>query len=131
MDGEWLYADVASSSIAPRVTFTDPQVCAVGRTQQQARDEGLDVRCVAYPPGDVPGPTHWARACRARASSSSTSGGASLSARPFTGPRMQELLHSATIAISGDVTLDQLRHAGSAFPTVSEVWLHLPEAYGL
>ena len=29
------------------------------------------------------------------------------------------------------VTVDQLRHAVPSFPTVSEVWLYLLEAYGL
>ena len=49
----------------------------------------------------------------------------------FTGPGLQELLHSATVAIAGEVTLDQLWHAVPSFPTVSEVWLRLLEEYGL
>jgi dihydrolipoamide dehydrogenase len=49
----------------------------------------------------------------------------------FTGPGIQELLHSATIAIAGAVPLEMLRHAVPSFPTVSEVWLHLLEEYGL
>ncbi|MDQ6698001.1 MAG: pyridine nucleotide-disulfide oxidoreductase, partial [Actinomycetota bacterium] len=49
----------------------------------------------------------------------------------FTGPDVQELLHSATVAIAGSVTLDQLWHAVPVFPTISEVWLRLLEAYGL
>jgi len=49
----------------------------------------------------------------------------------FTGPGIQELLHSATVAIAGRVTLEDLWHAVPAFPTVSEVWLLLLEAYGL
>jgi hypothetical protein len=44
---------------------------------------------------------------------------------------MAELLHSATIAIVGEVTLDRLWHAVPSFPTVSEVWLRLLEAYPL
>jgi hypothetical protein len=31
----------------------------------------------------------------------------------------------------GEVPLDRLRHAVPSFPTVSEVWLRLLEAYGL
>jgi len=42
-----------------------------------------------------------------------------------------ELLHSATIAIVGEVSMDRLWHAVPSFPTVSEVWLRLMEAYGL
>ncbi|HEV3497946.1 MAG TPA: pyridine nucleotide-disulfide oxidoreductase, partial [Actinomycetes bacterium] len=49
----------------------------------------------------------------------------------FTGPSTQELLHSATIAVAGQVPLDRLWHAVPSFPTVSEVWLSLLEAYGL
>jgi dihydrolipoamide dehydrogenase len=49
----------------------------------------------------------------------------------FTGPGVQELLHSATVAIAGAVPLETLRHAVPSFPTISEVWLHLLEAYGL
>ena len=49
----------------------------------------------------------------------------------FTGPEVQELVHGATIAIIGEVPLDDLWHAVPSFPTVSEVWLHLLEEYGL
>ncbi|MGH8939900.1 MAG: pyridine nucleotide-disulfide oxidoreductase, partial [Actinomycetes bacterium] len=49
----------------------------------------------------------------------------------FTGPGVQELLHSATVAIAGEVPLDRLRHAVPSFPTISEVWLRLLETYGL
>ena len=49
----------------------------------------------------------------------------------FTGPGVGELLHAATIAVAGEVTLDTLWHAVPSFPTVSEVWLRLLEAYGL
>jgi dihydrolipoamide dehydrogenase len=49
----------------------------------------------------------------------------------FTGPDVQELLHAATVAIAGEVTIDTLWHAVPPFPTVSEVWLRLLEAYGL
>ncbi len=46
----------------------------------------------------------------------------------FVGPHVGELLHSATIAIVGEVPIDTLWHAVPAFPTVSEVWLRLLEA---
>jgi pyruvate/2-oxoglutarate dehydrogenase complex dihydrolipoamide dehydrogenase (E3) component len=49
----------------------------------------------------------------------------------FTGPGVQELLHSATVAVAGQVPLDRLWHAAPSFPTVSEVWLRLLEEYGL
>jgi dihydrolipoamide dehydrogenase len=48
----------------------------------------------------------------------------------FIGPQVGELLHSATIAIVGKVSLDRLWHAIPSFPTVSEVWIKLLENYG-
>jgi dihydrolipoamide dehydrogenase len=41
------------------------------------------------------------------------------------------MLHAATIAVAGEVPLAVLWHAVPSFPTVSEVWLRLLEAYGL
>ena len=49
----------------------------------------------------------------------------------FVGPDAGEMLHAATIAVVGQVRLDRLWHAVPSFPTVSEVWLRLLEAYGL
>jgi dihydrolipoamide dehydrogenase len=46
----------------------------------------------------------------------------------FVGSEVAELLHSATIAVVGRVTLDRLWHAVPSFPTVSEAWLRLLEA---
>ncbi len=49
----------------------------------------------------------------------------------FVGPGVAELLHSATVAIVGEVPLDRLWHAVPSYPTISEVWLRLLEKYGL
>jgi dihydrolipoamide dehydrogenase len=47
------------------------------------------------------------------------------------GPAIVDHLHAATIAVTAQVPLDQLWHAVPAFPTVSEFWLRLLEAYRL
>jgi pyruvate/2-oxoglutarate dehydrogenase complex dihydrolipoamide dehydrogenase (E3) component len=123
--------DRASRSVVPRVTFTDPQVSAVGLTEAQAREQYSDIRTVEYETGAVPGA--YVRG----------SGGLGMSklvidaarevvvGATFTGPDTQELLHAATVAIVGEVPLSTLWHAVPSFPTVSEVWLHLLETYGL
>jgi pyruvate/2-oxoglutarate dehydrogenase complex dihydrolipoamide dehydrogenase (E3) component len=49
----------------------------------------------------------------------------------FTGADVAEMLHAATIAVVGEVPLERLWHAVPSFPTRSEVWLRLLEAYGL
>jgi dihydrolipoamide dehydrogenase len=121
----------ADHRCVPRVTFTDPQVAAVGLTEHQAREAGINVRTVKYPTGDVSG---------AKVSGEDIDGTSFLvvddSRRvivgaTFTGPDIAEMLHAATIAVAGEVTLDALWHAVPSFPTISEVWLRLLEAYGL
>jgi pyruvate/2-oxoglutarate dehydrogenase complex dihydrolipoamide dehydrogenase (E3) component len=46
----------------------------------------------------------------------------------FVGSDVAELLHSATTAIVGKLTLETLWHVVPSFPTISEVWLRLLEA---
>ncbi len=46
------------------------------------------------------------------------------------GPDVAELIHAATVAVAGEVPIDRLWHAVPAYPTVSEIWLRLLEAYG-
>ena len=47
----------------------------------------------------------------------------------FVGPGVEELLHSATIAVAGQAPLARLWHAVPCFASISEVWLRLLEAY--
>jgi dihydrolipoamide dehydrogenase len=124
-------ADVASHGIVPRVTFTDPQVCAVGRTAAEARAAGLHVTEVSTPTGEVPGAYTQGDGIRGTSQLVIDDDRRTVVGATFTGPGLQELLHSATVAICGGVTVDRLWHAVPSFPTVSEVWLHLLEAYGL
>ena len=47
----------------------------------------------------------------------------------FVGPGVAELLHSAVIAVAGEVPLARLWHAVPAYPTISEIWLRLLETW--
>jgi pyruvate/2-oxoglutarate dehydrogenase complex dihydrolipoamide dehydrogenase (E3) component len=49
----------------------------------------------------------------------------------FVGFETADFVHAATIAIVGEVPLERLWHAVPAYPSRSEVWLKLLEAYGL
>ena len=124
-------ADVVSHAVVPRVTFTDPQVCAVGRTAAEARAAGLHVTMVSTPTGEVPGAYTQGNGIRGTSQLVIDDDRRTVVGATFTGPGLQELLHSATVAICGGMTVDQLWHAVPSFPTLSEVWLHLLEAYGL
>jgi pyruvate/2-oxoglutarate dehydrogenase complex dihydrolipoamide dehydrogenase (E3) component len=123
--------DLASHRVVPRVTFTDPQVCAVGLTEAEARAAGLDVTVVRTPTGEVPGAYTLGDGIRGTSHLVIDNRRRVVVGATFTGPGLQELLHSATVAIAGQVPVERLWHAVPSFPTVSEVWLHLLEAYGL
>jgi dihydrolipoamide dehydrogenase len=122
---------LADHGIVPRVTFTDPQVCAVGLTEAEARDADVDVRSVHYPTGGVAGASVLGEDFPGTSQLVVDQARRVVVGATFVGPGTQELLHSATIAIAGEVDLDRLWHAVPAFPTVSEVWLRLLETYGL
>jgi dihydrolipoamide dehydrogenase len=123
--------DRASRTVVPRVTFTDPQVCAVGLTEDEARAHGLDVRMVTYGTGDVAGAYTSGEDVRGTSALVVDEQRRVVVGATFTGPGVQELLHSATIAVAAQIPLDELWHAVPSFPTVSEVWLRLLETYGL
>jgi dihydrolipoamide dehydrogenase len=123
--------DIASRSIVPRVTFCDPQVCAVGVTEEQAKERYADIRAVRVGTGDVAGA--YTQGNGITGTSFLVIDGARdvIVGATFTGPMIADLLHSATIAIAGEVPMSRLWHAVPSFPTISEVWLRLMESYGL
>lgn len=123
--------DVADADMVPRVTFTDPQVAAVGLTEEQARRKGLDVRVVSTDTGGVAGAYTRGNDIRGTSQIVVDESRRVIVGATFTGPDVQEIVHAACIAIVGEVTLDRLWHAVPSFPTVSEVWLRLLESYGL
>ncbi|TMR17941.1 NAD(P)/FAD-dependent oxidoreductase [Nonomuraea turkmeniaca] len=123
--------DLADGYGAPQVVFTDPQVCAVGRTEAAAREAGFRIRVVDYDMGAVTGAYLMGDGYRGRARAVVDEDRKVLLGVTFAGPGAAELLHAATIAVTAEVPLDRLWHAVPSFPTVSEVWLRLLEAYGL
>jgi dihydrolipoamide dehydrogenase len=123
--------DDADGSGAPQVVFTTPQVCAVGLTEREARRQGHPVRTVEYEIGNVTGAYLLGDGYTGRAKAVVDTERRVLLGVTFVGPGVAELLHAATIAVIGEVTVDRLWHAVPAFPTVSEVWLRLLESYGL
>src|SRR6478672_558201 len=46
----------------------------------------------------------------------------------FVGADVAELVHAATVAVVGGVTVEQLWHVVPSYPTLSEIWLKLLEA---
>jgi dihydrolipoamide dehydrogenase len=121
--------DVAVAAPVPRVIFTDPQVAAVGLTEAQATEQGIDVRTVSVPTGSVAAASIHGEDFVGTSQLVVDAAREVVMGATFTGPGVSELLHSATVAIVGEVPLATLRHAVPSFPTLSEVWLNLLEAY--
>ncbi len=111
----------------PRVAFTDPEVAAFGITEAQAREAGVDVRTVEHDIGQVAGASMHAEGYTGRAKLVIDAERRVVVGATFVGQDVAELLHSATVAIVGEVTLDRLWHAVPSYPTISEVWLRLLE----
>jgi dihydrolipoamide dehydrogenase len=124
------YAMTADHAAVPQVTFTLPQVASVGLTVKQAEEKFRSVRPVEIPiavaGGSVYTDNYSGRAVLVIDEERKVVVGAT-----FVGAGVAELLHSATIAVVGEVPLDRLWHAVPSYPTLSEVWLRLLEAYGL
>jgi pyruvate/2-oxoglutarate dehydrogenase complex dihydrolipoamide dehydrogenase (E3) component len=118
----------ADHRAVPQVVFTDPEIAAVGRTEAQARDAGIDVKVLTVPITSVAGAALIGEGVRGKAQLVIDADRRVVVGATFVGPHVGEILHSATIAIVGEVPMDTLWHAVPAFPTVSEVWLRLLEA---
>jgi len=121
----------ADHAATPSVVFSNPTVASVGRTEEEARNDGLKVRAVSYEIGNVAGGSLYADGYTGTAKIVVDEDTRTLVGATFVGPGVQELLHSATVAIVGQVTIDRLWHAVPSYPTISEVWLRLFETYGL
>ena len=116
---------------SPRVIFTDPQVGAVGLTLAAAQEAGIDVRSVDVDTGGNAGGSFVGKGAAGTARIVVDEGRRVVVGATITGPEVAEALHAATIAVIGEVPLDDLWHAVPAFPTRSELWLRLLESYGL
>ncbi|MGY1693682.1 MULTISPECIES: dihydrolipoyl dehydrogenase family protein [unclassified Geodermatophilus] len=123
--------DRASRDAVTRVTFTDPQVCAVGLTAAEARQRGIAVRVLDVGTGDVPGAYVLGDGLGGTTRLVVDEASGVLVGATITGSGVQELLHSAAVAVAARLPLSELRHAVPAFPTVAEVWLHALDAAGV
>ena len=115
----------------PRVTFTEPQVAAVGHTEDSAREAGLDVRVVDVPTDATAGASFHGMDTDGTSRIVVDEARRVIVGATFVGVDVAEWLHAASVAVTGEVPVDDLWHAVPAFPTRSEVWLKLLEGYGL
>lgn len=129
--GPWSrYRATADVAAVPQVVFTRPQVAWVGRTEQQARADGLDVEVLRYELGDLAGATVTSPGYTGRAQLVVDAARDVVVGATFVGGDVADMLHAATIAVVGEVPLSRLWHAVPSYPTLSEVWLRLLESGG-
>ncbi|GII21580.1 pyridine nucleotide-disulfide oxidoreductase [Planosporangium mesophilum] len=100
-----------------RVTFTDPEVGAVGLTEQQARDRGVDVRVgTAQIPESSRGWIHKAGNDGFIKLVADADRGVLVGATSA-GPTGGEVLSGLAVAVHGEVPVERLRHMIYAYPT--------------
>jgi pyruvate/2-oxoglutarate dehydrogenase complex dihydrolipoamide dehydrogenase (E3) component len=116
---------------SPHVTFTDPQVAAVGRTLAAAQEDGINARAVDVETSATAGASFHGKDAPGTSRIVVDEDRRVIVGATFVGPETAEWVHAATVAVVGEVPLDELWHSVPAYPTRSEVWLKLMEAYGL
>ncbi|GAB4063071.1 NAD(P)/FAD-dependent oxidoreductase [Angustibacter speluncae] len=124
-------AATADHAAVPQVVFTDPQVAWVGPTRERAERDHPRLRVVEYDVAQVAGASVTDDHYRGWAQLLVDEERRVVVGATFVGPDVAELLHSATVAVVGEVPVDRLWHAVPSYPTTSEVWLRLLETYGL
>jgi dihydrolipoamide dehydrogenase len=123
------HVGTADLEAVPQVVFTDPQIASVGLTTAEAERTGRVVDVVDYQIGHVAGAFQHLDGYQGQARILVDPARGTILGATFAGSGVAELLHSATIAITGEVPLTRLWHAVPSFPTISEVWLRLLETY--
>ncbi len=130
-DAPWgAHVATADHDHVPQVTFTDPEIASVGLTEAAARERGLRIRVLDYDLSWIAGATTYADHYEGSARAIVDEDRGVLVGATFAGSDVAELLHSATVAIVGEVPLERLWHAVPSYPTLSEVWLRWLEEYG-
>lgn len=129
-DDPWgAHAATADHAAVPQVVFTEPEAASVGLSLKEAEQAGHRVRAVDYDIANVSGASLYADGYRGRARMIVDLDSEILRGVTFVGPGVGELLHSATVAVAGEVPISRLWHAVPSYPTISEIWLRLLEAY--
>lgn len=122
------HAATADHAAVPQVVFTDPEAAAVGLSLAEAEQAGHRVRAVDVDIASAAGAGLYADGYRGRARMVVDLDEDVLRGVTFVGPGVGELIHSASIAVAGQVPVSRLWHAVPSYPTISEVWLRLLEA---
>ncbi len=123
-------ADIAGQQVSadytaiPRVVFSDPEIAAVGLTEQQARDRGIDVATSRVSlPDAIARPWTYEENPRGELGLIADRARRVLVGAWAVAPQCGEWIHQATLAIKTQTPIDVLRDTVAQFPTFSEAYL--------
>jgi dihydrolipoamide dehydrogenase len=115
----------------PRVVFADPEIAAVGMTERQARDQGIEVdTAVLSIPDSISRPYTYERDPRGELAVLADRKRGVLIGAWAVAPLAGEWIHYAALAIKTETPLDTLRDTVAQFPTYTEAYLNALEQLG-
>ncbi|MBS1674125.1 MAG: NAD(P)/FAD-dependent oxidoreductase [Actinobacteria bacterium] len=130
-DAPWgRHVATADHAAVPQVVFSDPEVAAVGLSERAAVEAGHRVRAVDVEFSSVAGASLHADGYRGRARMVVDDDRGVVLGVTMVGPDVAELIQAGAVAVAGEVPVSRLWHVVPSYPTMSEVWLRLLEAYG-
>jgi pyruvate/2-oxoglutarate dehydrogenase complex dihydrolipoamide dehydrogenase (E3) component len=119
----------ADYSAIPRVVFCDPEIAAVGLTEQQARERNIDLATSTVSlPDAIARPWTYERDPRGTLGLLADRGRGVLVGAWAIAPQVGEWIHYAALAIKTQTPLSVLRDTVAQFPTYTEAYLKAVEA---
>jgi pyruvate/2-oxoglutarate dehydrogenase complex dihydrolipoamide dehydrogenase (E3) component len=115
----------------PRTVFTDPEIAAVGLTEAQASERGLDVTTARIELRDsISRPHTYETDPRGELGLLVDQGAHQLLGAWAVAPLAGEWIHYAALAIKARIPIDVLRDTVAQFPSYSEAYLSALEQLG-
>jgi dihydrolipoamide dehydrogenase len=128
--GRVVAADIAGESVRadyraiPRVVFSDPEVAAVGLTEAQARESGIDVSSVSLELGKaIARPYTYEKEPRGELALVVDKREKVLVGAWAVGPLASEWIHYAALALKARIPIEVLKDTVAQFPTYTEAYL--------
>lgn len=127
--GQAAHADYTA---IPRVVFSDPEIAAVGLTEQQAVEQGIDITTARVGLADaIARPWTYEKDPRGEIAVLADRERGTLIGTWIVSPLAGEWIHYAALAIKTHTPLDVLRDTVAQFPTYTEAYLKAIEALEL
>ncbi|MGH2946239.1 MAG: dihydrolipoyl dehydrogenase family protein [Solirubrobacteraceae bacterium] len=113
----------------PRVVFSDPEIAAVGLTEEQARERGIDIATARLRlPDAIARPWTYEKDPRGELGLIADRDREILVGAWAVAPLAGEWIHQAVLAIKAEIPIAVLRDTVAQFPTFSEAYLKAIEA---